>query len=83
MYNKQSLQYRNRGSQPPIQQAPAVSFSSGMTSEQKYQSIVDSVQISLAGRADQSFKGCQMHPKASPKCRKCQIIIQDSLKSSK
>jgi hypothetical protein len=83
MYNKQTFQYQNRRSQPQIQQAPAVSFSSGMTSEQKYQSIVDSVQISLSGRADQSVKGCQMHPKASQKCRKCQTIIQDSLKSSK
>lgn len=41
MHNKQPFNFRNnRNNQPAVSQAPAVSFSSGMTSEQKYQSIV-------------------------------------------
>jgi hypothetical protein len=47
-----------------------VRFESGMTSEQKYHSIAESVLSSI--RETEVVKGCSMHPKISRKCRKCQ-----------
>ena len=44
-------------------------FESGMTSEQKFHSIAESVLSNLPHV--QSVKGCPMHPKPSKKCRKC------------
>ena len=49
-----------------------VRFESGMTSEQKYNSIAESVLSKMQYGLSKQVSGCAMHPKISKKCRKCQ-----------
>ncbi len=46
-------------------------FKSGMTCEQKFNSITENVMLSLSNKKVENDKGCTMHPKLSKKCRKC------------
>jgi hypothetical protein len=48
-----------------------------MTSEQKFNSIAESVLSSIT-QVD-VVRGCSMHPKLSKKCRKCQEVEKSAL----
>lgn len=45
---------------------------SSMTSEQRFHSISENVLATF--KKVENIKGCNMHPKISKKCRKCQEI---------